>query len=374
MTEDTNFPRLIPPDDRLPGKGKLFRRTDDLTDDQFDLLAAAWADDALRGDSLAETEAIITSSPERRVRAESFKKLKLLPVDDRWEGRNRMLRAAPGAAVIRRTIIVTLTAAAALGALIILGPLSKSPDSNSAGPAVAEAQTMGEALIPEASPVIVTAQEEVVTSATQNMNHHDGAANTSVGKSSRPQPAGVISGSAADITSEPRAAGVTTGLTDTGKPQRALPQQNDITASVNRSSIEAMSEPRTSRVTEEYRESAESIVMMHDFTRRVPLLAAGPEASRLAPLELKAVTSLPAPEINDNWILRGVSLLAEAITKEKKNVDGYIIANACIRGINTVLGWDMELEQENNINGELLSTNFSSSLLTFSAPAKKTHP
>ncbi|MDF1560294.1 MAG: hypothetical protein P1P83_08800 [Bacteroidales bacterium] len=371
MTEDTDLPRLTPRGDRLQGGGKLFRRPEELADEQFDLLAAAWSDDALGGDSLAETEEALASSPEKRMRAKSFRQIRLSPLNDRWEGRNRMLKVDPGTYAIRRTLIVTLTVAAALGALVILGPLKTTPDNKSTGPAVVDAYPMSEALIPEASPVINTRPAEGVTSATQNMNQTDGAANPSVDKTSRTLHAGVISGSAADITSKPRPVGV---IPESLKPEGIVPQQNDITASATNSSIHANSEPRTTAEIAEYHDLAESIALMHDLSGAVPLLAAAPEASRLAPVELKDITPLPALEREENWLVRGLSLLAEAITKEPKSVDGYFIADACIRGVNRVLGWEMELEQEKNNEGEQLATNFSSSLLTFSAPAKKTHP
>jgi len=345
MTEDMGFPRLTPRDDRLQGGGKLFRRPEELTDEQFDLLAAAWADDALSGDSLAETEEVIASSPERRMRAESFRQIRLSPQNERWEGRNRMLKAAPGTYAIRRTLIVTLTVAAALAALVILGPLVTESVTRSAGPAVAEvqkmgdaittaeAETMNEALIAEASPVIRTLPAEGVTPAAQHITQTAGQDNSVIDRTIRLQTAGVIAGSTAGV----------------GKPQAA-------------------------GMTVEYRGPAESIVILHDLTYEAPLLAAGPEASGLAPVELNNIISPTVLESEENWIVRGLSLLAEAITKEPKSVDKYFIANACVRGVNRVLGWDMELEQEKNNEGEPLATNFSSSLLTFSAPAKKTHP
>jgi hypothetical protein len=258
-----------------------------------------------------------------------LRKIRLSPLDDRWEGRNRMLKAAPAAYAMRRTLIVTMTVAAALAALVILGPLVTKSGTRSAGPAVAEtekmgeaitideAQTMSEALIAEATPVIRTLPAEGMTPATQ---------------------------------------------------------QNNITASVTSLSIDATSEAGTGSVTPESRKPDAVIVMMHDVTRGLPILAAGPEASRLAPVELKNIIPLPVAEREENWIVRGLSLLAGAITKEPKSVDGYFIADACVRGVNRVLGWEMELEQEKNHEGEPLVTNFSSSLLTFSAPAKKTHP
>jgi hypothetical protein len=323
------FPRLTPSGDRLPSGRRLFRRPEELTDEQFDLLAVAWADDALSGDSLAETEEAMASSPARRVRAESFRQIRLSPLNDRWEGRNRMLKSAPGAYAIRRTLIVTLTVAAALGAMVILGPLLTRPDSPPAGPAVAEAQNMGEtgtaapprtmseALIPEASPVITSLPAEVINSATRDAKQFEDAANPPV--------------------------------REAGRRMSAFASADN-------------------------REPAYSLAVTHDFAGAVPILAAGPEASRLAPVELRNIIPLPVAEREENWIVRGLSLLAEAITKEPKNVDGYFIADACIRGANRVLGWDMALEQARNDEGEQLATNFSSSLLSFSAPVKKTHP
>ncbi len=329
ITEDMEFPRLTPSGDSLPSGRRLFRRPEELTDDQFDLLAAAWADDSLRGDSLAETEEALAASPERRIRAESFRKIRLSPLNDRWEGRNRMLKAAPAAYAMRRTLIVTLTVAATLAAMVILGPLVTKSGTRSAAPAVAEtekvdeaitiaeAQTMSEALIAEASPVIRTLPAEGIT---------------------------------------------------------LVKQQNNIDASVTSSSPDAISEEWAGSRTPESHTSDAVIVTMHDFAGELPILAAAPEASRLAPVELKAVNPVEAAERDRNWIVRGVSMLARAITKEPESVDGYLIANACIRGVNRVLGWEMELEQEKNNEGEPLTTNFSSSLLTFSAPVKKTYP
>lgn len=329
MTEDMEFPRLTPSGDRLPSGRRLFRRPEELTDEQFDLLAVAWADDALSGDTLTETEEVMASSPGRRMRAESFRKIRLSPMNDRWAGRNRMLKSTPGAYAIRRTLIVTLTVAAAVGALVILRPLKTLTDTRSAGPAVAEVhdmgetrtaappRTMSEALIPEASPVIISLPSEVMNPATLDAKQVEDRANPKVRETGSLDAAAVIA---------------------------------------------------------DNREPAYSLAVTHDFTGAVPILAAGPEASRLAPVELRNIIPLPVAEREENWIVRGLSLLAEAITKEPKSVDGYFIADACIRGANRVLGWDMALEQEKNDEGEQLATNFNSSLLSFTAPAKKSHP
>jgi hypothetical protein len=51
-----------------------------------------------------------------------------------------------------------------------------------------------------------------------------------------------------------------------------------------------------------------------------------------------------------------------------------MIANACVNGINDILGWDMELEEVKNKSGEQAKVNFNSSLLSFSAPMNKNQP
>lgn len=316
ITEDMEFPRLTPPGDRLPSGHRLFRSPEDLTDEQFDLLAAAWAGDSLSGDSLSEAEEAIAASSERRIRAESFRQIRLSPLNDRWVAGNRMLKPTPGSYAISRTLIVTIAVAAAVGAIVILGPLTNRPDNQPAGPPVAEAQTMGEALIAEASPVIMTAPAEGVTLTTQDGKQVEEAAS---------------------------------------------------------SFADAVNDPETVTATADSRERAYLFAGIHDFAGAVPILAATPEASRLMPVEMNNIIYHTAPVREESWIVRGLSLLAEAITKEKQSVDGYYIANACINGVNRVLGWEMALDQEKNDEGEKLATNFSSSLLTFTAPVKKSH-
>ena len=76
MNDDTDYPRLTPPDDRYPSPGNLFRSAGDLADDQFDILAAAWSEDALPDDSLAEMEALFASDPAKKSLCRKFQAVK----------------------------------------------------------------------------------------------------------------------------------------------------------------------------------------------------------------------------------------------------------------------------------------------------------
>jgi hypothetical protein len=68
----------------------------------------------------------------------------------------------------------------------------------------------------------------------------------------------------------------------------------------------------------------------------------------------------------------------EKILKETKAKDtplkAYEIAEAGVSGLNKLLGWEMALDKKNDENGELKSVYFSSKILKFNAPVKKTEP
>ncbi len=314
MTEDMEYPRLTPPGDRMPSGRSLFRRPDELTDEQFDLLAAARAENALAGDALAELESVIASVPGRMERADSFRNLRLVPGNESWPGMHRSLRRSPAGTAVRRSIIPTLLAAAAVLVLMIYGPAGaklKTPDNQVSMTGTA---TMTVAEIPYSSPI--TAAERIAADSPQI----NAAAGISV----------------TDVTGH-----------HAGNPVAAL--NAEVTA------------PR-----------ALPLVTMHD---RAAVLALAPVADRnLAPVEM---AEYGTPEfINDekNWMLRSISFLATAITGKEKEVDGYMIASGCITGLNTILGWDMELQQVSNRAGDPVAVSFSSTLLSFTKPLNKSTP
>ena len=68
----------------------------------------------------------------------------------------------------------------------------------------------------------------------------------------------------------------------------------------------------------------------------------------------------------------------EKILKDKTTPDspvkGYEIAEVGVAGLNKLLGWEMALDKNNDENGELSSVYFSSRILKFNAPVKKSEP
>ncbi len=88
---------------------------------------------------------------------------------------------------------------------------------------------------------------------------------------------------------------------------------------------------------------------------------------------------LPPEEEERSTIARFVSKnFREKILKEEspedKPLKGYEIAEAGVTGINKLLGWDMALNKKTDENGEISSIYFSSKILKFNTPAKKSQP
>ena len=93
----------------------------------------------------------------------------------------------------------------------------------------------------------------------------------------------------------------------------------------------------------------------------------------------KTTFFIPAGEDERSNVGRFLSkVFRERILKEKSASDrplqGYEIAEAGVTGLNKLLGWEMALDKKNDENGELRSVYFSSKILKFNAPVKKSEP
>lgn len=351
MKDESDFPRLTPPDDKYPAHDGLLRKPEELTDEQFDLLAAAWSEEALAGDQLSELEEAMTAKSSRRIRAESFREVKLAPYDDKWAGRNRLLRQPPATRVIKRTLIVTVLAAAAVVAFIISGPAIRNRTTDIPPGVLPEAIVISEALIPVANPIIIPESVVVEPAAVSHATETDRLAVTltaTVTESARTSSTGDITDTrmalASGVMTDPAKAAPAAG---TAEPQRALPVSLAINA-VNPVMIAA--------------------------ARTTDLRAVEMNPATIVPQQAAVSVEMPTAGKESNWIFRGVSALAKAITKEEKKIDGYFVASACVKGLNNALGWEMELEQAGNKAGVPVAVNFSSSLLSFSAPVNKNSP
>jgi len=301
MNDDTDYPRLAPPDDRYPSPGNLFRSANDLADDQFDLLAAAWSENALPDDSLAEMEALFVSDPAKKTYAKRFRLLHLSPIDDEWKGKNALLRTRPAAKIIRRVYLATMAAAAVAVVLLTLRPFAEKQPAIQA---------------PVRSPEVAVVSEPAKTAPL-------------VVKEQVPVP--VVAVTKTSVPSE--------------KKELPVTEQEQI-IKINPVIVSARTE--------------------------TPVIIAEIDGRKLLAVKLNEIPApVNIPEREENWIMKGIAGLSRAIKKEKTPVDGYAFAKSCINGINSVFGSEMELEKVISKNGDTVGVTFSSSLLSFSAPVRK---
>jgi hypothetical protein len=342
INEDTDFPRLTPPEERMPSGSRLFRRAEELTDDQFDHLAAAWAEGALSGDALAELEAVIVADDIRKVRAASFRNIRLAHMNEAWPGMRKAIRPSPVLTAFRRNVIPALLAVAAMVVIIITGPAGAKLKMRNPGNLTAE-NRMTVAEIQASSPVIAV-EESFVTP--------EGTAPVSEETETRPVPASVNA-----MTGEVK-----------GAVSSVNPDMTAVTADMNY----AVAENRNEQPEPELIVRVEPLVI----ARSQAEVSAVTQAINpgMTPVNMRKI--LPAMRMPEetNWMLRSVSFLASAFSGKEKQIDGYAIASGCITGINTIFGWDMELEQVSNKGGEPVAVSFSSSLLSFTRPVNKTTP
>lgn len=331
INEDTDFPRLTPPEDRMSSGSRLFRRAEELSDGQFDLLASAWAEGALSGDALAELESVIIADDLRRVRAGSFRSIRLAPMNEHWPGLRTAIRPSPVLTAFRRNVIPALLAVAAMIVIIISGPAGAKLKMTNQGDLTAD-KGMTVAEIQASSPIIAFKVSPVSRKGTAAVSEIPvtGEVRTVVSSVNV-----AMSGAAADLNS-------------------------------------AVAENRPEQAESELIIRAEPLAIAWSHAE-VSAVARAINAG-MSPVSMKDISPSWAMPEDKNWMLRSVSFLASAVTGKEKLIDGYTIASGCITGINTIFGWDMELEQVSNKGGEPVAVSFSSSLLSFTRPVNKTTP
>ncbi len=348
ITEDMEFPRLLPSDDRLPSDHRLFRRPEELTDEQFDLLAAAWSEDALDVDTLTEVESVMAADNGRRERAESFRRLRLVAGSECWPGMRSCLRHEPVRVSFRRTFVPALMAAAALLALIIAGPASDRLNSKESPGVVTATADMAAAEIQITRPITVM---EVI-----------GEAESSPLPADSRQPAKEHHSLLADSRQ---------AVASPGSSRATVADEGAISMATMSLSANGTDIP-------------DDLFTSSGTTRTVPLAIAYQEAAlsslsptishQMSPVRMTEITPVPALAQEKNWMLRGITLIAGAVTGKEKDIDGYAIASSCVSGINNLLGWEMELEKISNRAGDPVAVSFSSSLLSFTKPLNKITP
>jgi hypothetical protein len=306
---------LKPAGKSFKGKSHLKKTISDLTESQFEYLCVAFLENDLSLNQEAELKEIIDQNPEKKKTFESIQKTKLTPKDISYKHKNKLSRRTISENIIRLSII-GLSAAAAV-ALIIMTYQQVPQNLQNPGK---------DALLSVSSPG-KDEMHSVSTISTVSTPH------TNVRKLAQKQ----------NIPINLPAVTPDKNIDST--------QRNIINGDLIINKVQVFSDIDFNGT--------------HLHNSLVAL-------NNISPY-------YPAEEEKRSNVGRFVAKnFREIFLKEKTPKDsplkGYEIAEAGVSGLNKLLGWEMALDKNSDENGELRSVYFSSKILKFNAPVKKTDP
>ena len=313
-TDKESFePRLPVPENSFPQKDNLKKNITDLTDSQIEYLSVAYLENDLSDEQLAELEENFGQISENRIIFDTIQKIKLTPSTDGYKHKSVLKRLTAGQKVFR-IATAALSAAATIAILIIsylFVPDIISDRKNQASSEIIADNIPITLLIAENKPIIKPAEPLIIA---------------------------------------PEEIQVNTRVVYAG----GVPPMSDLVTS----------EPVMITQPIEYATASASPVI--DFM--------APE------LSLMGSNTIFIAEVSDDD--RGpvrrfiASTFRQRVLKEETFSDDklrpYELARASVDGLNRLLDWEMEFKETLDDSGELKSVRFSSTLLTFNAPARKT--
>lgn len=310
---DSSEPRLPLPENTFPLKDNLKKKVADLNDSQIEYLSVAYLENDLSDEQLAELEENLEQISDNRIIFDSIQKIKLTPPADGYKHKRLLKRLTAGQKVFR--IAATALSAAATIAILIISyifvPELFSDRNNQASSEIIPDSPPVTLLIAENKPIIKPADPEVIITEVIQINTNVVYADE-------------------------------------------LPPVSDFVPS----------EPVVNTQPIEYATAS-----------------ASPRIDFMAPqLSLLQSNTKFIAEVSDDY--RGpvrrfiASTFRQKVLKEEtysdQKLSPYELARASVDGLNKLLDWEMVLRETLDESGELKSVYFSSTLLTFNAPARKT--
>ena len=321
--KDLELVTLASPEYDFRNKEVLFRSAGDLSDSQFDYLCISNLENDITPGQKAELNEIISSDEQKRKRYDQYQKIRLRPTAEVFRRKSSLKRLTVARGYIRLAFIGLSAAAAIL--LLVISVFSarrvKDPLENS----IVQNVTIDTIYLQPQSPVL-------------------------------------------------RVEETTTGT---------LPEVNRVVAATEKISAADIALQKT----------ADSVI---DITQ----VAAVNEPERYEPLAMVSVTTpseLTVSGSKNSFLIRTYrpKYVPEFIEDNRSNVDRFIarffhqrimrdtimperpverfeLASAGITGINKLLGWEMTLHRNTDEKGEVKSYVFTSSLLKFNAPVRRT--
>jgi hypothetical protein len=318
--EELSEVKLISLSESYPHKNQLKKTSADLAGTQIEYLSAAYLEGDLTSNQKSELKEIVESDPKKNSVFELMQRMKLVPVAVTYKHKKRLTRRTFAQKAVRFTV-VGLPAAAMIALAIV---------SYNSGP-----RTVKQVIIAKTG----------TEGSTDVKPSEAGSSKITQAEGRREKP--VIRNKNLSFVSA-KTAFISQG------PERIDQTESDTNLTIN-NTLPAIPEKTF-------------------FPRKINI------STMSLPNILVALSSTPIiPEIDD-----GRSRLSkfiaknfrEKILKENRAQDSplkaYEIAEAGVSGLNKLLGWEMALDKRNDGNGELRSVYFSSKMLKFNAPVKKT--
>jgi hypothetical protein len=315
---------LKPTEKSFPNKNQLQKTTANLSGSQLEYLSVAYLEKDLSHDEQTELKENIELDPEKKKLFELIQKMRLSPVSLSYKHKKRLIRRTFAGNVIRLSLIGL--SAAAIITLVIITSVSKP------GPQQVRFERTAQTLLVDSTiqkpalekvPKVIKTEKKIISSKKQINNIL------------------ALSPKTVSFISEPN---------------QNLPVQND------------------------------SLLGSTDLPRiLINKISVSPDIDlnlETVPNTLIALNYIvPVPEYDDGRSRLSkfiAKTFREKILKVKSAKDSplkvYEIAEAGVSGLDKLLGWEMALDERKDVNGELKSVYFSSKILKFNAPVKKSEP
>jgi hypothetical protein len=315
---------LKPSEKSFSHKDHLKKSTEDLPGSQFKYLCIAFLENDLSADQQTELKESTDQDPEKKRTFELIQKIKLTPADISYKHKSQLIKRPAGQRVIRLSVI-GLSAAAVI-ALVIM-----------------------------TYHIVPRNLSDKINNAAQNI----------VIDSSLLQPS-------VEIVS-----------------YRIITDKKPVLAKQKRENLSAGVQKNNSVITQ-----SDSTVPMHNDSllrnpdnqeielKKIPVFAEidlrGISVSNTLVASNSTFIISPYDDERSNLSRFIAKTFRQKILKENTSKDSplkaYEIAEAGVTGLNKLFGWEMALSKNNDENGELKSVYFSSKILKFNAPVKKTEP
>jgi len=315
----SNIP-LVTPENQFQFKNSLKRSAEEISESQFEYLSAAYLENDLSDSQKTELDEIIAKDPQKRRVFELINMTHLSPTDIKYKYKKRLLKTTSAQKIFRMSVIGLSSAAAIL--LIIATYIS----------------------IPRNLP-INNKNEAAVIASDSNLQNSSNDKTADL-----PEPTNKIQN-------------VVVKNSEVNSP---INKTSDLFADLTDNNIEHSSERNLS-------EPVIEKIKVVEFSGLIHIAINNDLATPFI--------FLPEEEPENDRSKIGKYLaktFREKFLKEKTPQDsplkGYEIAEAGVTGINKLFGWEMALDKKSDQNGNLKSVYFSSRIIKFTAPVKKSEP